>query len=84
MADRTRRLLDEARYLNLATVSPGGSPGVATLRYPWPDAPLYFLFGSATSSQHSRDITSSPPDQRIALSQWRQYVGWRSRRKSGG
>ncbi|MFD5778921.1 pyridoxamine 5'-phosphate oxidase family protein [Streptomyces sp. NPDC126933] len=60
MADRTRRLLNEARYLNLATVSPGGRPWVATLEYAWLDEPLRFLFGSATSSQHSRDIASSP------------------------
>ncbi|MFF2185127.1 pyridoxamine 5'-phosphate oxidase family protein [Streptomyces sp. NPDC058155] len=60
MADRTRRLLDGARYLNLATVSQEGRPWVATLEYAWLGDPLRFLFGSATSSQHSRDIASSP------------------------
>ncbi|MCZ2525011.1 MULTISPECIES: pyridoxamine 5'-phosphate oxidase family protein [Streptomyces] len=60
MADRTGRLLDGARYLNLATVSPGGRPWVATLEYAWLGDPLRFLFGSAVGSRHSRDIASSP------------------------
>ncbi len=60
LADRTRRLLDKARYLNLATLSARGRPWVATLQYAWLDAPLRFLFGSATGSQHSRDIAASP------------------------
>ncbi|MEU0084682.1 pyridoxamine 5'-phosphate oxidase family protein [Streptomyces sp. NPDC006274] len=60
MVDRTRRLLDEARYLNLATVSPDGRPWVATMEYAWLGDPLRFLFGSARGSRHSRDIASSP------------------------
>ncbi|GAA2485765.1 hypothetical protein GCM10010406_22450 [Streptomyces thermolineatus] len=60
MADRTGRLLDAARYLNLATVSREGRPWVATLEYAWLGEPLRFLFGSAVGSRHSRDIASSP------------------------
>jgi hypothetical protein len=60
MVDRTRRLLGEARYLNLATVSPDGRPWVATMEYAWLGDPLRFLFGSATGSLHSRNIASSP------------------------
>ncbi|MEU4178065.1 pyridoxamine 5'-phosphate oxidase family protein [Streptomyces sp. NPDC026589] len=60
MTDRTVRLLDRARYLNLATVSPEGRPWVATLEYAWLGDPLRLLFGSATGSRHSRSIATSP------------------------
>lgn len=60
MVGRTRRVLNEARYLSLATVSGEGRPWVATLEYAWLAEPLRFVFGSATGSQHSRDIASSP------------------------
>ncbi|MEW2066814.1 pyridoxamine 5'-phosphate oxidase family protein [Streptomyces sp. NPDC007346] len=60
LTDRTERLLAQARYLNLATVSPEGSPWVATLEYAWLGGPPRFLYGSATGSRHSRDIASSP------------------------
>ncbi|MEU3895249.1 pyridoxamine 5'-phosphate oxidase family protein [Streptomyces sp. NPDC045251] len=53
---RTRLLLDRARYLNLATVSPDGRPWAATLEYAWHPAPLRFVFGSARESRHGRDI----------------------------
>ncbi|MGH3324977.1 MAG: pyridoxamine 5'-phosphate oxidase family protein, partial [Streptomyces sp.] len=57
---RTGRLLDEARYLNLATVSPESLPWVSVVEYAWLAGPLRFVFGSATGSRHSRDIASSP------------------------
>jgi Pyridoxamine 5'-phosphate oxidase len=60
LAARSRRLLDEARYLNLATVSPGGRPWVAVLEYAWLADPLRFVFGSATTSRHSTDIAAFP------------------------
>ncbi|WP_327352406.1 pyridoxamine 5'-phosphate oxidase family protein [Streptomyces sp. NBC_01304] len=60
LGERTRRLLDTARYLNLATVSADGSPWVATLEYAWlAGPPLRFVFGSATGSRHSRDVARS-------------------------
>ncbi|MDT0382137.1 pyridoxamine 5'-phosphate oxidase family protein [Streptomyces sp. DSM 42041] len=60
LANRTRRLLSQARYLNLATVSSDGRPWVATLEYAWFSDPLRFVYGSAVSSQHSRDVAASP------------------------
>ncbi|MFF3755437.1 pyridoxamine 5'-phosphate oxidase family protein [Streptomyces sp. NPDC002018] len=60
LAERTGRLLREARYLNLATVSPTGRPWVATLEYAWFAGPPRFVFGSATGSRHSRDLAASP------------------------
>jgi uncharacterized protein YhbP (UPF0306 family) len=60
LAGRTRRLLDEAKYLTLATVSDDGLPWSATLQYAWLGDPLRFLFGSATQSRHSRDIAARP------------------------
>lgn len=60
LADRTRRLLDEARYLSLATVSTGEQPWSAVLQYAWLADPLRFLFGSAVQSRHSTDITTRP------------------------
>jgi uncharacterized protein YhbP (UPF0306 family) len=60
LAGRTRRLLDNARYLNLATVSEDGLPWVAVLEYAWLQDPLRFVFGSATGSRHSRHIAKLP------------------------
>lgn len=60
LAGRSRRLLDEARYLTLATVSADGRPWSATLQYAWLADPLRFLFGSATRSRHSRHIAARP------------------------
>jgi uncharacterized protein YhbP (UPF0306 family) len=57
---RTRRLLQQARYVNLATASAQGQPWVATLEYAWFAAPLRLVFGSATSSRHSLDIAADP------------------------
>ncbi|WP_405540314.1 pyridoxamine 5'-phosphate oxidase family protein [Streptomyces sp. NBC_00075] len=57
---RTRRLLEKARYLNLATVSPEGQPWVATLEYAWQADPLRFVFGSAGLSRHGLDIAHTP------------------------
>ncbi len=59
-AGRSRRLLDEARYLTLATVSTDGHPWAAVLQYAWLADPLRFLFGSAIQSRHSRDIATRP------------------------
>lgn len=60
LAGRTRRLLDEAKYLTVATVSADGLPWSATLQYAWLSDPLRFLFGSATQSRHSRHIAARP------------------------
>lgn len=60
LAVRTKQLLDTARYLNLASVGEGGDPWVATLEYVWFADPLRFVFGSATSSRHSRHIRARP------------------------
>ncbi|GAB2716029.1 pyridoxamine 5'-phosphate oxidase family protein [Streptomyces bullii] len=57
---RTRRLLERARYLNLATVSPEGRPWVATLEYAWLADPLRFVFGSAGLSRHGLNIARGP------------------------
>ncbi|MET9444022.1 pyridoxamine 5'-phosphate oxidase family protein [Streptomyces sp. NPDC006610] len=57
---RTRRLLREARYLNLATVSAEGRPWIATLEYAWLADPLRFVFGSAALSRHGRNVASNP------------------------
>jgi uncharacterized protein YhbP (UPF0306 family) len=60
LASRTRRLLGEARYLTIATVSDDGSPWSAVLQYAWLGQPLRFLFGSAIRSRHSRHIAARP------------------------
>ncbi|WP_371663532.1 pyridoxamine 5'-phosphate oxidase family protein [Streptomyces sp. NBC_00280] len=57
---RTRLLLEKARYLNLATVSPEGQPWVATLEYAWQADPLRFVFGSAGLSRHGLNIAHTP------------------------
>ncbi|MGB3439796.1 MAG: pyridoxamine 5'-phosphate oxidase family protein [Actinophytocola sp.] len=60
LATRTRRLLDEAKYLSLATVSTDEQPWSTVLQYAWLPDPLRFLFGSAIQSRHSNDITTRP------------------------
>lgn len=60
LVERSRRLLDEARYLSLATVSTAEQPWSAVLQYAWLADPLRFLFGSATQSRHSVDVTTRP------------------------
>lgn len=59
-AGRSRRLLDEAKFLTLATVSTNGYPWAAVLQYAWLANPLRFLFGSAIQARHSRDIATRP------------------------
>lgn len=60
LTTRTERILDEAEYLTLATVSPEGHPWSAVVQYVWLAAPLRFLFGSATTSAHSRHTAEHP------------------------
>jgi uncharacterized protein YhbP (UPF0306 family) len=60
LAERARRVLNTARYLNLATASEEGDPWVATLEYAWFADPLRFVFGSAISSRHSRHVRARP------------------------
>lgn len=60
LAERTKRILAEARYLTLSTVSEEGEPWSAVLQYAWLNDPLRFLFGSATESRHSRHIAHRP------------------------
>ncbi|TDV42281.1 pyridoxamine 5'-phosphate oxidase family protein [Actinophytocola oryzae] len=60
LAERTNRVLAEARYLSLSTVSGGGEPWTAVLQYAWLPRPLRFLFGSATQSRHSRHVAVRP------------------------
>jgi uncharacterized protein YhbP (UPF0306 family) len=60
LADRTRRILVEAKYLALSTVSSDGQPWSSVLQYAYLPTPLRFLFGSATESSHSRHIAANP------------------------
>lgn len=60
LPERTRRVLAEAKFLTMATVSADGQPWTAVLQYAWLPGPLRFLFGSATESRHSRDIAAHP------------------------
>jgi uncharacterized protein YhbP (UPF0306 family) len=60
VARRTRRLLDEAKFLSLATVSTEEQPWSAVLQYAWLPRPLRFLFGSAVQSRHSTDVATRP------------------------
>lgn len=60
LPERTRRVLDEATYLTMSTVSADGEPWSAVLQYAWLPNPLRFLFGSATESRHSTDIVARP------------------------
>lgn len=57
---RTRRLLDGAKYLALATVSTEEQPWSAVLQYAWLAGPLRFVFGSAIQARHSTDVTTRP------------------------
>lgn len=56
LSKRTLRLLERARYVNLATVSGEGHPWVATLEYAWFGHPLRLVFGSPDQALHSRNI----------------------------
>jgi uncharacterized protein YhbP (UPF0306 family) len=60
LADRTSRILNEAKYLSLSTVSDAGLPWSAVLQYAWLTSPLRFLFGSATQSRHSLHVAARP------------------------
>ena len=60
VARRTRRLLDEAKFLSLATVSTEEQPWSAVLQYAWLPRPLRFVFGSAVQSRHSTDVMTRP------------------------
>jgi uncharacterized protein YhbP (UPF0306 family) len=60
LTDRTKRILAEAKYLSLSTVSDEEQPWSAVLQYAWLAEPLRFLFGSATQSSHSRHIETRP------------------------
>jgi uncharacterized protein YhbP (UPF0306 family) len=56
LARRTRRILDEATYLTLSTVTDEGLPWSAVLQYAWVADPLRLLFGSSVHSRHSRHV----------------------------
>jgi uncharacterized protein YhbP (UPF0306 family) len=60
LTDRTKLILEEAKYLSLSTVSPDGEPWAAVLQYAWLAQPLRFLFGSATQSRHSGHVATNP------------------------
>ena len=60
LTDRTKRILAEAKFLSLSTVSATGEPWAAVLQYAWLAQPLRFLFGSATRSRHSGHIVANP------------------------
>jgi uncharacterized protein YhbP (UPF0306 family) len=60
LVDRTRRILAEATYLSLSTVSADDLPWTAVLQYAWLLNPLRFLFGSATQARHSEHIALRP------------------------
>ncbi|MFE5733428.1 pyridoxamine 5'-phosphate oxidase family protein [Streptomyces sp. NPDC056528] len=56
LTERVLRLLEQARYVSLATTSPQGSPWVSVLEYAWFARPLRLVFGSPAQSLHSRHI----------------------------
>ncbi|NUT91507.1 MAG: pyridoxamine 5'-phosphate oxidase family protein [Saccharothrix sp.] len=60
LVPRLDRVLGEAKYLSLATVSAAGEPWSAVLQYAVLRDPLRFLFGSAVGSRHSRDVAVRP------------------------
>jgi uncharacterized protein YhbP (UPF0306 family) len=60
LPERTRRVLAEAKFLTMSTVSADGTPWSAVLQYAWLPDPLRFLFGSATQSRHSQDVAADP------------------------
>lgn len=60
LGDRTRRILDEAKYLTIGTASAEGVPWSAVLQYAWLADPLRFLFGSPNRTRHSRHIAVRP------------------------
>jgi uncharacterized protein YhbP (UPF0306 family) len=60
LSERTRRVLTEAKYLSLSTVSASGLPWTSVLQYAWLPDPLRFLFGSATQSRHSDHVAKRP------------------------
>ncbi|MBQ1074789.1 pyridoxamine 5'-phosphate oxidase family protein [Micromonospora sp. C31] len=60
LVDRLHRVLTDAKYLSLSTVSPDRRPWTAVLQYAWLPDPLRLLFGSATQSRHSRHVAARP------------------------
>lgn len=60
LTERTKRVIEEAKYLSLSTVSHDGRPWASVLQYAWLAQPLRFLFGSATQSRHSAHIVANP------------------------
>lgn len=57
---RTRRLLDVAEYVTLATVSATGEPWASTLHYVWAGDPLRLFFVSTRDTTHGRNIAARP------------------------
>ncbi|MEV4663163.1 pyridoxamine 5'-phosphate oxidase family protein [Micromonospora echinofusca] len=60
LADRLHRVLADAKYLSLSTMSADRRPWTSVLQYAWLPNPLRFLFGSATQSRHSRHVAARP------------------------
>ncbi|SHG21418.1 pyridoxamine 5'-phosphate oxidase family protein [Streptoalloteichus hindustanus] len=60
LLERSRRILDGARHLTLATSSPDGRPWSTPLHYVWLPDPLRLLFTSVVDSRHGRDIAARP------------------------
>jgi len=60
LTERTKRVLEEAKYLSLSTVAPDGKPWSAVMQYAWLPQPLRLLFGSATRSRQSAHLVANP------------------------
>lgn len=60
LIERSKRILDEAHYVTLATVSSSGEPWSSAVHYIWMHDPLRMLFSSVTDSQHSRNVADHP------------------------
>lgn len=60
LVDRSKRILDEAHYATLATVSRSGEPWSSAVHYIWLHDPLRMLFSSVTDSRHSRNVADHP------------------------
>lgn len=53
---RSRTLLESARFMTLATVSPGGEPWASTVNYVCQREPLKLIWYSMRDAAHSRNI----------------------------
>lgn len=67
-AQRSRRLLGNARFMTLATISPQGEPWASTVNYVCGYRPLRLIWYSMRDALHSRNIAAQP---RVSASVYR-------------